>query len=86
MKRIIAIMGATLAYLLVTATSAFAGSELPPPGGSQVLGETVTPPGAGGTTAFTGSDVIPIALAVVVLLALGIALVIAGRRRTVTAS
>ena len=83
MKRLIAVTGSTITLLLVTATSALAqGSELPPPGGPQVKGDIVTPPGAGlGGLAFTGSQLMMLAAVAVALLAIGIAFVMTARRR-----
>jgi hypothetical protein len=52
------------------------GSELPDPGGSQVRGEIVVPPGATGATAFTGTNVTMGALIVAVLLVGGTILLI----------
>ena len=83
MKRLIAVGASTLMLLLVTATSALAqGSELPPPGGTQVKGDIVTPPGAGlGGLAFTGTEWAMLAAVAVGLLVIGIAFVAMGRRR-----
>ena len=85
-KKLIVFTGSTFALLLVTATAALAGSEIPKPGGSQVRGEVVTPPGAGGgALAFTGSQMIMLALAAAVILAIGISFVIASRRQAYSA-
>jgi hypothetical protein len=67
------------AYLVTTAATAFAQSTVPPPDGPVVQGDVVTPPGG---TAFTGSDTTMLLITIAVgLLALGIAFVVAGRRR-----
>lgn len=78
MRRIALVVSSAFAALVVTALPALAGSELPPPDEPDVFGDIVTPPGG---TAFTGSDLLPWVLAAAVLLAVGVALVVASRRR-----
>jgi LPXTG-motif cell wall-anchored protein len=74
-KLVTVVLGAVCLNLLLMAP-AFAGSELPPP-----AGEVVTPPGADGGTAFTGANVTMWMVLAVALLAVGVALFVAGRRR-----
>jgi hypothetical protein len=81
MKRLGFVLVGTVVWLSTQVVPAFAGSELPNPGGSQVRGEIVVPPGATGTTAFTGTNVTMGALIAAVLLVSGAALLIAGWRR-----
>jgi hypothetical protein len=78
MRRIALVVTTVIGSLVATALPALAGSELPPPNGPTVSGDVITPPGG---TAFTGSDVLPWLLAIVVLLAVGVTLLIASRRR-----
>ena len=78
MKKVASAALVSAAYLLVTATSAFADSSLPGPDGPSVKGTVVTPPGG---TAFTGSNIVLFATIAAALLAIGIGLVVAGKRR-----
>jgi hypothetical protein len=78
MRKIVLVVTSAFVALLATALPALAGSELPPPDEPDVFGDIVTPPGG---TAFTGSDLLPWVLAAAVLLAVGIALLVASRRR-----
>ncbi|MEW6059129.1 MAG: hypothetical protein AB1551_03130 [Actinomycetota bacterium] len=77
MKKAASVVLAALAYCLLVAVPAFAGSEVPPPSGPQVEGEVVR---AGGT-AFTGANISLGVLLVVVLLLAGVALLAISRRR-----
>jgi hypothetical protein len=77
MKRLLAILVAALAFCAVVAAPAFAGSEIPPPGGPQVKGTVVH---AGGT-AFTGANISLGVLFMVGLLLAGVAMLVIGRRR-----
>jgi hypothetical protein len=88
MKKIGSVGLASMLLFLLSAVPAFAGSELPPPG-AHVLGVTVQPPGAEpGTTAFTGSglNVTLWMVVAVALLVVGIAFLVAGRRRRASVS
>jgi hypothetical protein len=77
MKRIASVVLSAVAFCLVTAAPALAGSELPPPGGPHVEGKVVH---AGGT-AFTGANITLGALFMVALLLAGVALLLVTRRR-----
>ena len=79
MKRIgIALLGG-MALAVCSAATAFAQSDIPPGG---VGGEVVRPPGAAqGTTAFTGSNVQMWMVLAAALLIVGVALLVAARRR-----
>jgi hypothetical protein len=82
MKKLGFILIGTVVWFSTQVVPAFAGSELPNPGGSQVRGEIVVPPGAAGATAFTGTNITMGALiAATVLLVGGTILLIAARRR-----
>jgi hypothetical protein len=81
MKRLGCVLIGTVVWFSTQVVPAFAGSELPNPGDSQVRGEIVVPPGATGTTAFTGTNVTVGALIAAVLLVGGTILLIAARRR-----
>jgi hypothetical protein len=88
MKKLGSVGFASVLLILLSAVPAFAGSELPSPG-DDVGGVIVHPPGAGpGTTAFTGSALnITLWMVVAVgLLVVGVALLVAGRRRRATIS
>jgi hypothetical protein len=88
MKKLGSVGLASVFLFLLSAVPAFAGSELPPPA-AKVGGVIVQPPGAApGTTAFTGSGLdVPLWMVVtVVLLAAGIAFLVAGRRRRASVS
>lgn len=78
-KLALAVLGG-VALLLLTAASAVAqeGSEIPPPGGDVGPQVIVRPPGG---VAFTGSEVTVWMALAAVLLATGVAFLIAGRRR-----
>lgn len=87
MKRLgIAVLGG-LSFMLVSAASAFAQSDIPPNVAGEVVqpnvaGEVVQPPGAApGTTAFTGMDITVWMVVAAAMLLLGIGLVLAARRR-----
>ena len=79
---------AAVLLVLLSAVPAFAGSELPSPG-DDVGGVIVHPPGVDpGTTAFTGSglNVTLWMVVAVALLVVGIAFLVAGRRRRAAVS
>ena len=78
---------AAMCFILLSATPAFAGSELPPPG-HDVGGVVVQPGAAPGSTAFTGAGP-HIMLWMVVAAALfvvGVLLLVASRHRRLTAA
>jgi hypothetical protein len=79
MKKVGFVLGAVVMNLAIFATTALAQSTLPNPDDGNVKGEVVTPPGG---TAFTGTDVMMIAAVALVLLAIGIAFFVIGRRRS----
>jgi hypothetical protein len=88
MKKLGSVGLAFVLLFLLSAVPAFAGSELPPPG-ANVAGVIVQPPGAdSSTTAFTGSglNVALWMLVTVALLVVGIAFLVAGRRRRASVS
>ena len=76
-----------ICLLVLLAVPALAGSELPPPNDSNVQG-VVQPPGAGATggIAFTGGNVRMWMVLAAALLVVGLALLIAGRRRRANAA
>jgi LPXTG-motif cell wall-anchored protein len=79
-------LAGAISFALLSASSALAQSSIPEP---QVLGEVVTPPGAGGAsgaTAFTGIDITVWMLAAAALLVVGLGLLVAARRRARTAA
>ena len=85
MKRLgIAVFGG-LSFMLVSAASAFAQSDIPPNVAGEVVqpaGEVVQPPGAApGTTAFTGTDITVWMVVAAAMLLVGIGLLLAARRR-----
>jgi hypothetical protein len=75
-------LGTSVFVFLVTALPALADSSLPEPsGGPNVLGTGGTATGSGGT-AFTGSNISPLMVALAVALVIGLAsLAILQRRR-----
>jgi len=91
-----------ICLLVLLAVPALAGSELPPPNDSNVQGIVVRPPGAGapnvqgvvqppgagatGGIAFTGGNVRMWMVLAAALLVVGLALLIAGRRRRANAA
>lgn len=83
MRRVALAAMSAAAYLLVTATSAFADSSLPRPDDPLAGGTVVTPPGG---TAFTGGDVMLLLAVAATLLAIGIGLVVAGKRRAASSA
>ena len=86
MKRLIVVVVGAISFALLSASSALAQSSIPQP---EVRGEVVTPPGAGGvsgSTAFTGIDITVWMLAIAALLAVGVGLMLAARRRARTAT
>ena len=79
---------AATCFILLSATPAFAGSELPPPG-HDVGGVVVHPPGAApGTTAFTGAgpNIMLWMVIAAVLFVVGVVLLVASRHRRATAA
>ena len=85
MKKLgIAVLGA-LSMMLLTATTALAqeGGSAIPPGDDDVLPEVIVNPPGG--VAFTGSGVTVWMVVAVALLAVGVAFLIAARRRARTA-
>lgn len=82
MKRMLGVLMMALATTVVGASTALAQSTYPPRPSSSVL----TTGGASGGSAFTGSDVSLFAVAVVVLLAMGLVALFVARRRTSRAS
>ena len=78
-----------ICLFVLLAVPALAGSELPPPNDSNVQGIVVQPPGAAGATggiAFTGGNVRMWMVLAAALLVVGVALLIAGRRRRANAA
>lgn len=84
MRRLgIAVVGA-LTLTLLSAGSAIAQSDIPPEVGGEVVapgGDVVVPPGASGGVAFTGTDVAVWMLVAAGLFVVGVAFLIAARRR-----
>jgi LPXTG-motif cell wall-anchored protein len=79
MKRLSIVVVGAISFALLSASSALAQSNIPKP---EVRGEVVVPPGAQpGSTAFTGIDFTVWMFAVAALLALGLGLLFAARRR-----
>ena len=70
-----------ICLVVLLAAPALAGSELPPPDDPNVQGVVVQPPGATGGIAFTGGNVRMWMVLAAALLVVGLALLIAGRRR-----
>jgi LPXTG-motif cell wall-anchored protein len=84
MKRLTIVVAGTIFFVLLSATSALAQSNIP---GPEVRGEVVVPPGAQtGSTAFTGIDITVWMLAAAALLVLGVGLLFAARRRAKSAA
>lgn len=85
MKKIATIATSSLALLVLTAVPALAQSTSTEvaPDDPIVFGDVVTPPSG---TAFTGADLVPWLLAIGVLLAVGVGLLVASRRRRLAAS
>ena len=79
MKKALAVASSAFAYVMVTATMALADSGLPTEAEPPVRGTVVRPPDAG--TAFTGADLGIWLVAIVALVAVGVALFVVGRRR-----
>ncbi len=76
MKKIGSVMATVSAFLMMTALPAAAGYAPPPP----VPGGTHGAQGGGGGTAFTGSDLTVGALLLGVLIVVGVAALLIGRR------
>jgi LPXTG-motif cell wall-anchored protein len=84
MKRLTIALVGTISFVLLSASSALAQSNIP---GPEVRGEVVVPPGAQpGSTAFTGIDITVWMLAAAALLVLGVGLLFAARRRAKSAA
>jgi LPXTG-motif cell wall-anchored protein len=86
LKRLTILLAGAISFALLSASSALAQSSIPEP---QVLGEVVTPPGAGGvsgSTAFTGTDITVWMVAAAAMLVVGLGLLVAARRRARTAA
>jgi LPXTG-motif cell wall-anchored protein len=84
MKRLTIALAGTISFVLLSAASALAQSNIPQP---EVRGEVVVPPGAQpGSTAFTGIDITVWMLAAAALLVLGVGLLFAARRRAKSAA
>jgi len=75
-----------ICLVVLLAVPALAGSELPPPDDPNVHGVVVQPPGATGGVAFTGANVRMWMVIAVGLLVVGVALLMAGRRRRANAA
>jgi hypothetical protein len=86
MKRLGLLVPSAISLVVLMAAPALAGSELPPPDDPKVLGVVVQPPGATGGIAFTGGNVRMWMVFAVALLVMGVALLIAGRRRRANAA
>lgn len=78
MRKVTFMVATAGAYLMATAATAFAQSEVPQPPGPPVGGVVVTPPGG---TAFTGADVGLLLVAIAACVAVGISLLMMARRR-----
>ena len=86
MKRLAILVTGTICFALLSASSALAQSNVPP-GGADVRGEVVVPPGADpGSTAFTGAGITVWMLAAAALLVVGVGLLFAARRRARSAA
>jgi Zn-dependent protease with chaperone function len=77
MRKAAAVVFAALTFCLLVVAPALAGSEVPPPDGTQVKGEIVH---AGGT-AFTGANISLGIVIMVALLLVSVALFAISRRR-----
>jgi hypothetical protein len=84
MRKLSFVAASAFTYLFVTAATALAGSELPPPPNEPVKGTVVRPPDAG--TAFTGSDLGIWLVAIAALVVIGAVLLLVGRRRAASAA
>jgi LPXTG-motif cell wall-anchored protein len=84
MKRLAIMAAGSISFVLLSATSALAQSNIP---GPDVRGEVVVPPGAeSGPTAFTGVDITVWMVAAAALLIVGVGLLFAARRRARSAT
>jgi len=83
MKRLGLLAAMTACLIALVATPVFAGSELPPPDNPGVGGTVVQPPSELG---FTGANVTMWMVLAVGLLLIGVALLVAGRRRRASAA
>jgi hypothetical protein len=89
MRRIIGVGIGAFVYSVVLPLTAFAqeGSSLGQPGGPTVAGTggSVGSVGGGGGTAFTGAEIAGLVVLAIVLATVGVAAVLAARRRSATA-
>lgn len=83
MKKLALAVGAALACLVVTATTALADSTVTGPGGPTVKGKIVHAPSG---TAFTGANLAIWFVAIAALVAVGATLLVLSRRRTASVS
>lgn len=83
MRKAAIAFGTSVFVSLVTALPALADSSLPGPDGPSVLGESGQA-GGGGGTAFTGSNLTPLMIALAVVVVVGFSLLAYRQRRTVT--
>jgi LPXTG-motif cell wall-anchored protein len=86
-KKVWLVLLGMLALLLFSALPAFAQSDIPPEVGGEVVappGDAVVPPGAGegAGIAFTGATITMWMVLMAALLVLGIAFLVAARRRS----
>jgi len=86
MKRLGLLVPSAVCLVVLMAVPALAGSELPPPDDPNVRGVVVHPPGATGEIAFTGGNVRMWMVLAAGLLVIGMALLLAGRRRRANAA
>lgn len=82
MRKTAITLGTSLFVSLVTALPALADSSLPGPGGPSVLGESGQ--AGGGGTAFTGSNLAPLMIALAVVVVVGLSLLAYRQRRSAT--
>jgi len=86
MRRFLMLLAASTTMLVVFASSAMAQQYPPAPGPAEGLTPGSAPAGArgaaGGELAFTGSDLLPLIWIGLAVLVLGVALVVAARRRS----
>lgn len=85
-KKLGLLVPSAISLVVLMAAPALAGSELPPPDDPNVRGVVVQPPGVTGGIAFTGGNVRMWMVLAAALLVMGVALLIAGRRRRANAA
>jgi len=78
MRKVALAAGSAFAYLLVTATTAFADSGIAPGTQPPVRGDIVTPPDG---TAFTGANIAIWLVAIAALVVVGATLLVVSKRR-----